>query len=150
MKCTSKNRRWLILVGIVLYLIILILVKVIRPWQPKVIFYEMVDPDKGIILSFCNFSPLVGWNTIQLHWKSYLANAVLLLPAGFLARYFVRNRIAYWTLGIGGCTVLELLQLVTRVGVFDILTVILEFLGYVIGYGMFYVVKRYRFADDSG
>lgn len=126
MKSTRKTKQTLIIVEVILYLIILVIMKDIRPWHPRVIDYNMADPDKGAILSFCNFNPLVGWNTMQLHWKSYLANVVLLLPAGFLTGYFVRNRTAYWVLGVGGCVVLELLQLVTQVGAFDILTVILK------------------------
>lgn len=138
----------LMIVEVILYFIILVIMKDIRPWHPRVINYNMADPDKGGILSFCNFNPLVGWNTMQLHWKSYLANVVLLLPAGFLTGYFVRNRTAYWVLGVGGCVVLELLQLVTQVGVFDILTVIFEVLGYAVGYRMLCMVKRYEFSGN--
>lgn len=143
----NKNRRWFVLTGTILYLVILFLVKELRPWNPKVIYYEMADLDRGIMRSFCNWNPLVEWDTIQFHWKSYLANVVLLLPGGFLASYFVRSRTIYWTLGIGGCILLEILQLIMRTGVFDILTVILEIIGYTIGYGIFCMMKRYSLSD---
>ena len=142
MGCARKNKQILLAAGIILYVLLLVLLKDIRPWSPRVIDYSMADPQRGMILSFCNFNPLVDWDTIQFHWHFYLANVVLLLPFGFLMGYLAKNRVRLWTAGVVGCILLETLQLITRSGVFDIVTVILGIIGYAIGYGIFRIVKK--------
>lgn len=97
-----------------------------------------IPPELG---SSYKWSPFVPVSTLLFHWKYYLGNAVLLMPAGFLGRKYGDTR-TFWLVGVIISFALEVLQPVLDTGVSDALSIMLLLLGYAVGGLVFAVYSR--------
>ena len=62
-----------------------------------------------------------------------IGNIILFIPLGYLLKSFLRNNILVFIIGILITLLLELIQFVTKLGVFDIIDIFLNALGIIIG-----------------
>ncbi|MGM9630793.1 VanZ family protein [Butyricicoccus sp.] len=128
MKREKSRNKWLMIAVAIAYVAVVIVIKLLKPGQP-IYVRDMIDLGSSVF----NWNPVVSWYTIQMNWKLYLANVAMLLPAGMFAKYFIKNPAVRWLSGLSICFGLELLQPVIGTGVFDILSVILAGIGYLLG-----------------
>lgn len=77
-----------------------------------------------------------------------LGNTVLFVPFGLLLPLSASRRPIVWTLLFTmGITLIELLQLVTKRGMFDVDDIILNVFGFLVGYAVLFVVRSILFLD---
>lgn len=83
----------------------------------------------------------MGWIIVGIN---LVGNVVVLMPIGFLIPFVYRNLTwkSYSLISIGCGLVIELMQVVFHVGIFDIDDVILNGLGVMIGYWLFIVLVK--------
>ena len=62
-----------------------------------------------------------------------IGNIILFIPLGYLLKSFLRNNILVFIIGILITLLLELIQFVAKLGVFDIIDIFLNALGIIIG-----------------
>lgn len=116
------------------YIVLLLLFKWIKPWEPSVTY------PFGIPNNYWN--PIIPADDFLFHLKSYLGNLVLFIPMGFLARSVIRKKASYWIFGVITCIVFELVQPIVHKGVFDLATVNLSLIGFAIGYVIYAQYKK--------
>ena len=85
--------------------------------------------------------PFWSWSVPRLR-EQILMNVVGFIPFGVLGASLWKWKIVPIAAGISLCV--ELIQLLTRTGLFELDDVIHNTLGAVIGFGLFFVVKRMR------
>ncbi len=88
---------------------------------------------------------LFGHKGLMIAGINIVGNIALLLPVGFLVPFVYTNMTwkKAFALGVVVGLVIEVLQVVLRVGIFDIDDVILNALGVVMGYGVFVVLSHW-------
>ncbi len=88
---------------------------------------------------------LLGYKGWIIAGINLIGNIALLVPIGFLAPFIYRNMT--WkkslTLAIGAGLVIEIMQVVLRVGIFDIDDVLLNAFGVMIGYWVFVILAKW-------
>lgn len=151
------RNRWRIL--IVLY--ILVIVKLIIFKYPLSILRVIMENwGSESIRSGVHSANFVPFKTIKMYIRYYeslnsfenlFGNILIFIPFGFfLPKAFVKMNQLFWTLLFSGCFIIdiELFQLVTRFGEFDVDDIILNLLGVVIGFSLYhlihYILKKSR------
>lgn len=98
-------------------------------------------------IPFATIGPyLLGYKGWIIAGINLIGNVALLIPLGFLLPLIYPNMT--WKksilLGILSGLVIEVLQVILHVGIFDIDDVILNALGFVVGYGIFVLLKSMK------
>ena len=62
-----------------------------------------------------------------------IGNIILFMPLGYLLKSFFKNNILVFIIGIVITLILELIQFITKLGVFDLIDIFLNALGIIIG-----------------
>lgn len=121
-------------VGYVIYIVFVLAFKLFRAGSG----FRAINP----LGSLYDWNPFASTRDILFHWKYMVANAVLLLPAGFLCKKHWRLS-RYWIFGITVSIALEVLQPVFNTGVSDALSMLLLLAGYALG-GLIFVQYHRR------
>ncbi len=85
--------------------------------------------------------PFWSWSVPRL-WEQILMNIVGFIPVGLIGGSLWKWKIIPIAAGVS--LVVELIQLLTRTGLFEIDDILHNTLGAVIGFGLFLIVKRMR------
>lgn len=137
MKNKTTTTKSVFSILLVLYVIAVILLKVIKPLS---IHFE------GWSLQY-DWSPLIDPYTWRFQWSNYLANIALMIPGGIFTRFFVKNNIAFGAICVVSCFLLEWLQPLFRSGVFDMSSVVLSVVGFVIGGFALHLFRKHMTND---
>lgn len=88
---------------------------------------------------------LLGYKGLIIAGVNLVGNIALLVPLGFLVPFVYRNMTWKTSLALAAAAglVIEVLQTVLRVGIFDIDDVILNALGVMIGYSAFVILAKW-------
>lgn len=130
--------------GFVLYSVCLFILLFDRPEQSGIRTYNLV-PLKTILFYFkSGVAPLVAFYNLA-------ANIGLFIPYGFLLMALVKKRrvVVLSLIPVFSISIIESLQFVTRRGQLDIDDLILNVLGFVIGYSLYPLLKRYLILKGS-
>lgn len=95
---------------------------------------------RRFIHSAMNNGSISSWNIIL----NLLGNIAAFVPFGALIRWVRNRKTALWVAVLytfGFSLVIELIQLVTRVGVFDVDDLLLNTVGGAIGYGCYRIIR---------
>lgn len=133
MNFKSKNTKLLFIVLFVLYVIAVVLLKVIKPLSPHWDDWSLQY----------DWNPLIDPYTWKIQWSNYLANIVLMIPGGFFTRFFVKNNVVFGAICIVSCFLLEWLQPLFCSGVFDMSSVILSVVGFVLGGFALHCIRKH-------
>ncbi|NLM35434.1 MAG: VanZ family protein [Clostridiales bacterium] len=91
------------------------------------------------------FSYKDAWNSFsKAAWRNIILNICMFIPLGFLLPLFSDKFKIWWKnylVGLATTLIIELLQLVTHRGIFEIDDIINNFWGTMIGYGLIILVK---------
>ena len=143
--------RLLSIIILIAYSAILIKVMVFKDLPTIRIGHLMLNfagTDAGHAPNFVPFTTIVpyllGYKGLIIAGVNIVGNIALLVPLGFLFPLVFRNT---WkkslALAVASGLVIEVMQVVLRVGIFDIDDVILNALGVMIGYGAFVILAKW-------
>lgn len=149
------NRKCLnIIMGMLtaLYILMLLYATLLRNLGVTTYFGSYIDYIKSSI-NLVPFSTIVSYfhrlsdNTINTSTVvlNLLGNIIMCVPLGFLIPYWIRKAIKWYkvvAITVAIIFVIEIAQLLTRQGVFDIDDLILNTVGAVLGYAIFTVVMN--------
>lgn len=116
------------IVNLMIYICLLIIILFIRPIK------------KEMIVS--NFDYIVKWLRVvftnKIVFRNLFGNILLFIPLGI---FFKQFKIKHIYIGLLIILTIESIQLILRVGIFDIIDICLNFIGFLIGY-LLYNKKR--------
>ncbi len=117
----KMSRKLLLLFALLLYVVVILYLK----------FFQ--SGLSGYVNPHYNWIPFSMYYTPQTVWF-LLFNALVFVPYGLLAGYVKKNTLWFFSVGLSTCFIIELLQPLTRTGVFDLTTVIVNLIGMAAGY----------------
>lgn len=107
-------------INLSIYICLLILIMFVRPINDRMIVSDIDYIIKWIKLIFTN----------KIVFRNLIGNILLFIPFGI----FFRKLNQHIYLGLLMIVSIELTQLLLRVGIFDVIDIILNFIGFLIGY----------------
>lgn len=118
---------------LILYITAVVLLKVIKPMSMHF---------DGWSLQY-DWNPLIDPYTWRFQWSNYLANIALMIPGGIFTRFFVKNNMVFGVICVASCFLLEWLQPLFRSGVFDMSSVVLSVIGFVLGGFVLHCIRKH-------
>jgi glycopeptide antibiotics resistance protein len=111
-----------------------------------------VIPFRSIISSIDSFIPIPSFGVVT---QFFIGNILVFVPMGFMIPWFMRRRYTFFKTMFACFMIIlliETIQFVTCLGVADIDDVILNMIGCVIGYLVYYFVRRVLISvnDEKG
>lgn len=136
----------------VIYLLLLILVLVLK--FPSPLFYQLVDHFKNGTEIYNEPPHLKPFEVIteyvsNVHsvndwfFQNLACNILMFMPFGIIFPLLLKRATWYKVIpaGIATSALIEIFQMVTKMGTFDVDDIILNMTGLVIGYGLYKLVK---------
>lgn len=108
-----------------------------------------ITPFKEIMRFACNADKL-GWPVVIMN---LLGNVAAFVPFGLFLPIITGSSLNFWTTAVltfDFSLSVELMQLVTKVGSFDVDDLILNTLGGMIGYLLYYLIDKYERKKSDG
>lgn len=146
------NKRLISIIGLIGYTLLLIKVMVFKDVPLIKIGQLMLNFGGTDASGSANFIPfktilpyLFGSGGLIIGGINLIGNIILLVPIGFMVP-FIYKRISWIEsiiLAIASGLFIEVMQVILRVGIFDIDDVILNAFGVIIGYGMFKLLQKW-------
>ena len=148
----AKRTRWLAACALTAYgallirLVVFKLIPVIRIGHLRLRFAG-THTGPGNFIPFKSIVPeLSGRGNQLIAMVNFFGNIIPFMPIGLLAPLVVRSISCSWkkalVLGVGTGLSFEVMEVVFRVGIFDVDDIILNAFGVMAGYGVFVMCKR--------
>lgn len=163
----QSRKSWTAIFRIILIIYLILLIRLIVLKYPYSVFRDIMDewgkisvreglllgiqkanlrPFRSILLYIHYFKRINGFDNL-------IGNVCLFIPLGilFCAAYPKRRRYGLPVLFCGFCSLLmETIQLITLFGIFDVDDIILNTLGGLLGYGIFFIIEKWIISHKGG
>lgn len=155
----KKSHKW---IHVLFFLYLLIVVRLIIFKYPFYMLKEIASTwEKGIILEGLDTANFTLFKTIRMYidyaymlnsFENLVGNVVVFVPFGFLLPYVLKNGKIFFVMLLNAFLFvlgIELFQLFSAFGAFDVDDILLNCVGAIIGYMLFFIGKKCTKSRDE-